>query len=291
MTTTYRSMDAVLFAVLDQIDRHGHWVAPRGFHTKELTALSFVLSNPRARAIGIPARRWSEFYAVGELCWHLSASDLLDQIAFYSSFWERMSEDGRTIRGSCYGKRIFGPRPRTSIWDETLRLLSEDPATRRATIDLSSQTSLTATQPDVPCISTIQFLIREKRLHCFVTMRSCDVIYGLCYDVYLVTMLQEIMSVQLGVELGEYHHASSSMHYYERHTRWVRRILREGATQTPPMPPMTDVEGIDQLLDFEQSVRDCPAKPNTELLESLSPYWLALARVLLHRPTRPASLD
>ena len=281
MTLQCPSMDDVLRAALRGIERHGICVAPRGMPTKEVTGFSFTLLNPRARKIANRARHWSEAYAIGELCWHLSASDRLDQIAFYSSFWTDLSADGQTIRGSCYGKRIFGVGEGVSLWAAMRGLLVEDPSTRRAVIYLTPLEHPTAREHDVPCISSIQFLIRRQSLDCYVSMRSCDVIYGLCYDVYFVTMLHEMMSLELGLKLGHYHHTATSMHYYERHTRWVRRILDERKTLSSPMPPMTDLEGISSLLRVERTIRRSPSADTRELLGSLSSYWLAFAKVLL----------
>jgi len=106
---TFSSADQVLAAVCRHLIRAGCRVAPRGMRTIEASPLAFVLKNPRARRIDIPARHWNEALAIGELCWHLSASDDVKFISYYAKEWARFSEDGVHITGSCYGKRIFGP--------------------------------------------------------------------------------------------------------------------------------------------------------------------------------------
>jgi thymidylate synthase len=78
---------------------------------------------------------------------------------------------------------------------------------------------------DVACAITLQFLIRDDAVHAVVYMRSNDVILGLPYDVFLFTMLQEIISTQLGLKLGQYHHFCGSLHLYDRHIDLAERIL------------------------------------------------------------------
>ena len=283
MTTVFQSMDGVLYGVLRRIDREGHWVNPRRIPTKEITAFSFTLANPRSRRIGNRPRRWSESYAVGELCWHLSGSDRLDAIAYYSSFWNHLSADGRTISGSCYGKRIFDASSGESQWNAARRLLTDDPNTRRAVLHFSPSRPPKSDDLDVPCIGTIQFLIRNRRLDCHVTMRSCDVIYGLCYDVYFVTMLQELMCLKAGLEMGSYHQTTTSLHYYQRHSALVERILQQQDAPIEPMPAMSDLDEIPHLLRVERLARTCPNGDHRHALRSLSPYWHTLAAVLLNK--------
>ena len=291
MNELFRSMDDVLLSVLERIRHEGAIEIPRGLRTREITALSFTLADPRARKIGNPARKWSETYAVGELCWHLSASDRLDGISHYSSFWKSLSFDGRSIAGSCYGKRIFETRDHLSPWDATVKLLSEDPSSRRAVLYLAPQRYPTANDLDIPCIATVQFLVRDGKLDCYVGMRSCDAVYGLCYDVYFVTMLQEILSLRLHVELGIYHQTTTSMHYYDRHAGLVQRILNDEKSNVAPMPPMSDLDGIEGMLAIERLTRECPTTDPLPILRTLSPYWYSLAMVLVTNAARRSSAD
>ena len=49
---------------------------------------------------------------------------------------------------------------------------------------------------DIPCTVSLQFLIRENKLHLFVNMRSNDVFLGLPHDIFCFTMIQEIIANQ-----------------------------------------------------------------------------------------------
>ena len=270
---SFNTFDAVQAAVLQKLFASGTNTAPRGAKTLEVVACGFTLINPRSRIVVNPARRWSMALAVGEFAWHVSASDGVEPLAYYAPIWRQFSSDGAYIRGSCYGKRIFD-RDGTSLsqWDALVRLLRSDPASRRAMLSVQ-QTPIQAldiASPDVPCVTTCQFLVRDGRLDAIVHMRSNDVIWGLPYDVFLFTMLQEMLSLELGVDLGRYHHFAGSLHLYDKHFDLARRIL-SSPSEGSEMQPMTDVDELPAFIEAERNLR-CGAGYTKEL----SPYWSGL---------------
>jgi thymidylate synthase len=196
--------------------------------SSEIIGPTFILRNPRRRYVTNPARRWSFPLAIGELCWHLSASDDLAFISRYAPRWREFSDDNSTIVGSCYGKRIFERKDgKLSQWEQLINLLTVDPQSRRAIL-LFRETGTESLQPeirDVACATSFQCLIREGRLHTVVHMRSNDAILGLPYDVFLFIMLQEILSTTLCVELGYYYHTCGHLHLYDRNIALANRIM------------------------------------------------------------------
>lgn len=269
----FATLDDVQAAVLEELLDFGGATSPRGLDTLEVVAGGFTLDNPRSRVIVNSERRWSLALAVGEFAWHVSGSDELEPLAYYAPIWRRFSEDGERIRGSCYGKRIFQQHDGTnSQWQALVNLLGTDPASRRAVLSVQQHHSkaLEAGSIDVPCVTTCQFLLREKRLDAIVHMRSNDVIWGLPNDVFLFTMLQEMLALELGVELGRYHHFAGSLHLYRRHYDLARRIV-SSPVEGGEMPAM---DRIDQLPTFIAAERNLRAGKSHD--EGLSPYWLSL---------------
>jgi thymidylate synthase len=285
---TYETMDEALVGVLTALLKEGASVAPRGAMTRELTGFTFRLANPRARRIALPARDWKESLAVGELCWHLSQSDSLEFLSYYTSTWEQFSDDGKRITSSCYGRRIFGGNH--SQWARARAALTSDPATRRAALSLvDPQADLTAAK-DVSCITSIQFLLRSDRLDALTTMRSCDVMWGMCYDVYFCTMLQEFMAAELGVELGSYQHFAGSLHVYESFEDRARRIVREGLVrQALPMTPLDAPDVLPQFLAAEAALRENRDDADARVAK-LPPYWRTLAAPLTRLRRRRAQI-
>ena len=284
---SFESLDAVQREVLVTTLNCGQPVQTRGLASREIQGVSFSLLNPRRRCITTPARRWSLPLAIGEFCWHVSGSNDLSSIAYYASRWREFSDDARTIRGSCYGHRIFAPDAQgCSQWDRLLRLLRSDLTSRRAILSLhDSAVGLDAASRDVPCACVVQFLVRSNRLNTVVYMRSNDAIWGLPYDVFLFTMLQELLTAELGLTVGSYTHSVGSLHIYDRHIELAERVIEDQGFDFE-MPQMEGIQGLSTFLALADEVRQ-GLNPDDDLRRVLHPYWADLLEVLrLYRLTK-----
>jgi thymidylate synthase len=209
---------------------------------------------------------------VAELLWYLSANNKTAWIAKYSAFWNDISDDGHTAN-SAYGARLFVPHEkiangRFTQWQYVLNELRRDNDSRRAVMHLRVPADSIDARLDVPCTLSLQFFIRNKKLHMIVNMRSSDLIFGIAYDIPAFTLFQEILANQLNVELGTYTHMSNSLHIYERHFDMVEKILRNQdpslkmAAQYGPMPPLDKLGAtqpalehwIERLMMFEHAL-------------------------------------
>jgi thymidylate synthase len=262
--------------MISRIDGEGTVVSPRGWKTKEILHAGFQLTNPRARLVLSRARRWSLPLALGELMWHLSASNEASVLTYYADQWRNFAR-GAAIPGSCYGFKLFKrSNDEPSQWDRALRELRHDPATRRAVVMLHDGEFETEDR-DVACATMIQFLVRDDRLHATVYMRSNDVVWGLPYDCFLFTLLQELMAVELGLKLGIYTHFATSMHLYERHFGKVEKLLAAGHLPRLEMPQLQRPEQIPGVVRFEREIRT--SEPRLEF-HDVGPYWSDLLLVL-----------
>jgi thymidylate synthase len=271
----FESIDGIQRQALSLLLSSDLKTSPRGLATSEIIGPTFTLRNPRRRCVTNSARRWSFPLAVGELCWHLSASDDLAFISRYAPRWRDFSDDDSTIAGSCYGKRVFERKEgRPSQWERLIDLLRIDPESRRAVLLLreSNFESLQSERKDVACATSFQCLIRNRTLSAVVYMRSNDAILGLPYDVFFFTMLQELLSTILGLELGHYHHMCGSLHLYDRHIELANRILSTEDVQDLQMPKMRSAADIDKFLEAEKAIR----LGKVYDLEQISEYWRGL---------------
>jgi thymidylate synthase len=139
--------------------------------------------------------------------------------------------------------------------------------------------TLSADAIDVPCACTLQFLLRSGSLDAVVYMRSNDVVWGLPYDVFLFTMLQEMLAVSLGVKVGTYFHTVASLHLYEKHLALARNVLASPASEEFEMPAMPDLDALPRFLSIEETLRKetGPLRANNA---TMGPYWTELAEVL-----------
>lgn len=80
---------------------------PRNLNTKEAIGIAIKVENPYDRIVMNEHRNLSLKYALGEWLWYLRGSNKLSEITYYSEFWKKISDDGKTAN-SAYGCRIFG---------------------------------------------------------------------------------------------------------------------------------------------------------------------------------------
>jgi thymidylate synthase len=146
-------------------------------------------------------------------------------------------------------------------------MLKRDPDSRRAIIHIRTPYDSEHARLDVPCTLALQFFIRDGSLHLHVSMRSSDVILGITNDVPAFTLLQELMALQLGVDLGEYVHCSNSMHIYSRDFEMAEAIIHTiGSLPVTTMPEMKTLPPLEWMSSIEMMMR---SMDNTEKLKQL----------------------
>lgn len=292
------SFTSTYFTMLEDVNSSPDFrSSPRGLSVKENICYRFSLDNPLDRLPYIKDRNFSLGYMVGELLWYLSGNDSTDWIVPYSAFWKKISDDGVSAN-SAYGSRIFKPHPRVTggnlefnQWQYVIDELVRDPDSRRAVIHIRVPQDSYMAKLDVPCTLSLQFFLRNDKIHLTVSMRSSDVVLGIPYDVPAFTIFQELLSIQLTsvlcrpIGLGKYHHVSNSLHLYERDFGMVDKILSKGSIGVcHPMPRMPGLPPIQQLLEFENDARHGNDEVMMESLRRFAKgqdnYWVDWAIII-----------
>lgn len=273
------SLDDLLAKVYRPLLGRGTSITPTKGPAREIYGVLLKLSSPRVR-LSRTESRGILFSCLGELLWILAGSKALDFIEYYIPEYRKSSDDGVTVFGA-YGTRMFGRRPNNQL-DRVISSLRSKPDSRQAVVQLFDRNDTLKPHKDIPCTCTLQFAIRDKRLHMLTSMRSNDAWLGLPHDVFAFTMIQELVARALGIELGEYRHAVGSLHLYECDANKAMRYLDEGWQSLRPMKPMPQGDpwpAVKKLLDFEKVVRtgdsDVP-----DPRESMEAYWADLATLL-----------
>ena len=275
--------DAQLYLVR-QLMEAGHPIETRGFKTLELSPVFFSVINPRKRITTLNGRNWNFAAALGELSWHLATSNEVDFIANYLSGWKNYSEDTKRITGSCYGKRIFeADKDGESKWTSIIDLLQSDIHSRRAVISLlDPEVYVNRSTPDISCTVSLQFLVRDGKIDLIVNMRSNDIIWGLPYDFFFFSYLQELMSFELNMPIGTYYHLAGSMHIYERHYEMAKKIISDNTVFNDLLMPVMPSNEIKEFLDTEYKIRS--AQADLQYIENMNidVYWKELLEVLYY---------
>lgn len=174
-----------------------------------------VINDPTRFIVNSPKRKMPMRYAVAELLWYLSGTNLLEPIQSYTSNWDRMSDDGVTVNSN-YGHRIFKYFG-FNQFEYVKKCLLKDPNSRQAVIHIRDPKDYVyEPTKDMPCTLTLQFFIRERKLHMTVNMRSNDIWTGFPYDVFNFCAIQNLLAMQLNIPVGTYTHIAGSLHLYKR---------------------------------------------------------------------------
>lgn len=204
-------------------------------HTREIIHSGFTVKNTDNMIDTI--RKPSTRYAISELIWYWAGSNRLDWINRFSTFWNRLSDDGQTC-GSAYGHIIHKKFGFDQI-QKVIKELKKDKSSRRATIKINTPRlsqfgdakDLSDTKDEF-CTLSLQFLIRDNKLDMIVNMRSNDLWKGLPYDsIYFVSIMEDIVD-QLkdtypDLQKGSYTHFVGSIHIYDSDLEKVNKVLQE----------------------------------------------------------------
>lgn len=204
--------------------------------TKELIHQVTVLERPLERFLFVPERRNDVFAQIAEALWVVAGRDDVEWLSRYLTRASEFSDDGgQTWRGA-YGPRLRRWRPPAGIDQlaHVKRILSEDPASRRAVMSLfDPEIDLTATT-DIPCNNWLSWIIRDGRLHLAVAVRSNDAVWGFSgANAFEWSVLHEMLAHWLGVAVGRQTWIASSFHVYERHWSRAERIAESFHGLTP----------------------------------------------------------
>lgn len=216
---TPRYYDNLIRWVLD----NGMPYKPRGMETTEVMDAHLVVRDPRDRIIFDEARKMNIGFAIMEALQILCGDDDAAWLSYFIPKIADFSKDGKVM--GAYGPRLRQWEPRTagSIDQvaEAIARLKKDPDSRQAVMTIFTPNDFDEFGDIVPCTLSLQFLIREGKLHGITTMRSNDIVWGLTYDLFTFTLIQEFIATRLGVPLGDYRHRAGSLHLYHKRDKEI----------------------------------------------------------------------
>ena len=217
--------------ILQQVLNEGFVVSPRGKRTSELLGFHMQLTDPTkalvrgcGRKISVPVAAAEALQLVGGFS---DPAAMLQVSPHFSVFL-----DGGVFHAP-YGPRIASQLPKV------LSRLVADPDTRQAHVAVWDplQDLFTDTTRDYPCTTSMQFMIRDRKLDLHVSMRANDGWRGFPYDVFQFTQLQQAVAEFLSIGLGSYYHSATSFHLYEENWAMVNDL-------TSPVIPQPSVTGV-----------------------------------------------
>jgi thymidylate synthase len=203
--------DQVWLNLLDRINRTGEPHSPRGQATREILGHQTRV-DMRFPIVTNPDRKMGYKFMAAEAAWILSGDDRVSTISPFSRAISKFSDNGETFFGA-YGPKIIDQLA------YIVKTLEHDPDSRQAVINIWRENP--GKSKDIPCSISVQFLIRNNKLHCQYTMRSSDAWLGWVYDVFNFSMLSGVVLLGLGdiypqLKLGTLTLTAGSQHLYDR---------------------------------------------------------------------------
>lgn len=288
----------VIRLMLERGDRQASRLGP----TLDLGPTALTLAPGPLQFLTNSGRAINPALAIIEACWILSGGRSVEPLAAIAPRFRAFSDDGATLAGA-YGERLrhrFGFDQITSIVSH----LRADPNSRRAFMLVAEPEDSRADSLDVPCNVSLMFRIVKDALAMTVVNRSNDVIFGLPYDIFSLSLLHFAVARALGREMGDHLHIANSMHLYLANADLAERTLTAGPSIAVPsggeatgfMEMLVDqAEAIARLdmaaiqdgrlrtlleasLSGNTHRRDLAASPGTDWLSQTARAWASRGR-------------
>ncbi len=209
---------------LEQILKNGQIVVVRGQQVTELRSHLVTIERPLERAYVIPYRKNNIFAMIAETIWVIAGHNDIEYLSYYLRRAKDYSDDNKTWRGA------YGPRLRN--WDgtdqfrEVVKILKDDPQSRRAVMVIYDPAKDLVDSKDIPCNNWLHFIKRNDILHMNAVIRSNDVMWGFSgINTFEWSVLHEMMSFWTNSQVGSFTYFISSFHLYDRHYERAKQIL------------------------------------------------------------------
>ena len=238
---------------LRHLIKDGQLAAPRSMKCRELLGFQTIV-DMNMPVMSIAARKLSYKFMAAEAAWILSGDNRVSTIKKNAPKIADYADDGITFHGA------YGPKVVDQI-SYVAKTLAKDRDSRQAVINIWRERPEDTL--DVPCTVSLQFMIRNNRLHCFDTMRSSDIWLGWPYDVFNMSMISryvllylksiDMSAVEDDIELGKLYLTAGSLHLYEKNVKKAFEIITEPALQNKHTDswilPSAEVTDPDQFVD------------------------------------------
>lgn len=274
MIPSYRNSTYATYAGLKEALTRGEVLTVRGSEVAELRNRCFSIDKPLERCIVMPHRQNNIALAVVESLWVLNGRDDVATLLHYLPRAADFSDDGKIWRAA-YGPRLRNWRGIDQL-RETIRLFRNELGNRRAAMSLFDPALDYVDSKDIPCNNWIHWLARDGKLHMNVAIRSNDIVWGFSgINAFEWSILHELMSRWIGMDVGEATYFASSFHLYSRHYERAKRIVSsfphttcyEFGVQNPQC--LVGWEELDEALEtwfeIEQRSRSMPAKLDKDI--------------------------
>ena len=95
-----------------------------------------------------------------------------------------------------------------------------------------------------PCHTLFQLYVKDKKLSCQLTMRSCDFFLGACFNIASYALLTHMVAQVCGLGVGELHMVFGDVHLYSNHVEQAKEQLSREPLMLPKIVLNKEVTDI-----------------------------------------------
>jgi thymidylate synthase len=204
---------------IDELARENFVTDKTGCKMIELVSANFVADKPAIFG------EVNEDYVRREIQWYESRSLNVNDIPPpVPAIWKQVATPEGYINSN-YGWCIYSD-DNYSQFLSCFHTLRRDHESRRAIMIYTRPTMqyeyCKNGMSDFMCTNTVQYVIRDERVHAIVNMRSNDVVFGYKNDYAWQRHVLFLLSDGLRVPMGNIYWQVGSLHVYERHFDLVK---------------------------------------------------------------------
>lgn len=153
--------------------------------------------------------------------WRMKTEDYMVDNKFDHTYPERMWPKGL----------MTGIRFEIGDLLDVVKLLQKDKNTRQAVMPMFSYEDITAGLEGrrVPCSLSWNFIIRDNKMHCLYSMRSCDAVRHLHNDIYFANKLVIwiISHLEYDIKPGNLQMCMTSLHCFDNDRYALKKLIRK----------------------------------------------------------------
>jgi thymidylate synthase len=273
-------LDALYVQAVRTLVENGKEIEKSGKRIKEIFPAVFVLEDPYTGILCVEHRPYNPAFLVAETLWNLTG-DSADWLSRYNAKYSKFFSNGELRSG--YGHRLFhwegNPEGTLDQIDLIVRRLREEPFSQHGSATIFHPGYDLQNPVFVPCITRLQFKVREGRLFMSSYLRAQDVWLGFPYDVHLLLSLFQLVALRLDLPLGRYYHYCDVLRLYEVNYEAAAEPLRASESHRSRR---IDFSGLGEtpselLATYRNWIRD--SHFDDQLIDQQPPYWRDSLRI------------